>query len=259
MAVSYQSISVRFADATCFVNLVGAESKGVITPRLVTELLEVLDRCERSASIIVLSGSPEVFCNGADFGQLSQPTALCDTAGDTGPERLYEVWARLAGGPYVTIAQVRGKANAGGIGFVAACDIVLAEDTAVFSLSELLFGLFPACVLPFLWRRVGFQRAHYMTLTTQVVPAAQAQQWGLVDATAANSDLLVQRHLSRLRPLTKAAVHRYKTYAMRLRGDLQECRAAAIAANHEVFNDPENLRGIRKYVEHGVFPWEGRQ
>nr|WP_269820011.1 enoyl-CoA hydratase-related protein [Bacillus velezensis] len=42
-----------------------------------------------------------------------------------------------------------GVANAGGIGFVAASDIVIADDTAVFSLSELLFGLFPAMVLPF--------------------------------------------------------------------------------------------------------------
>jgi len=62
------------------------------------------------------------------------------------------LWLRLATVRTVTISHVRGKANAGGIGFVAASDIVLADETAQFSLSELLFGLYPACVLPFLIR-----------------------------------------------------------------------------------------------------------
>ncbi|HJY84397.1 MAG TPA: enoyl-CoA hydratase/isomerase, partial [Candidatus Binatia bacterium] len=156
----------------------------------------------------------------------------------------------------VTISHVRGKANAGGVGFVAASDIVLADESAQFSLSELLFGLYPACVLPFLIRRIGFQKAHYFTLSTQPISARQACEWGLVDACEAQSDVLLRRHLQRLRRLSKTAIRRYKTYINHISVPLQDFRSPAIAANREVFSDTLNLQAIARYVEHGVFPWE---
>ncbi len=177
-------------------------------------------------------------------------------ARDDGPGPLYDLWLRLATGPYITISHVRGKANAGGVGFVAASDIVLADTTAQFSLSELLFGLYPACVLPFLIRRIGFQKAHYLTLMTQPVTVAQAHEIGLVDAFEEQSEVLLRRHLLRLRRLSKTAIGRYKTYMNRISGPLAQLRAPAIAANLEVFSDPANLQAIGRFVEHGVFPWE---
>jgi polyketide biosynthesis enoyl-CoA hydratase PksH len=162
----------------------------------------------------------------------------------------------MATGPYVTVAHVRGRANAGGVGFVAASDIVLADDTAQFSLSELLFGLYPACVLPFLFRRVGFQRAHYLTLLTQPIPVTQAYQWGLVDAFEARSEALLRRHLARLRRLEKTAVRRYKCYVSQVTKSLENTRSAAIAANREMFSDSGNLQAITRFVEQGVLPWE---
>jgi len=125
---------------------------------------------------------------------------------------------RLATGPYVTIAHVRGTANAGGVGFVAASDIVLADETAQFSLSELLFGLYPACVMPFLIRRIGFQKANYFTMMTKPISAMLACEWGLVDAVEPVSEVLLRRHLQRLRRLSKTAIRRYKTYMSRISG-----------------------------------------
>src|SRR6185503_19576776 len=122
---------------------------------------------------------------------------------------MYDLWLRMATGPYVTIAHVRGTANAGGVGFVAASDIVLADETAQFSLSEMLFGLMPACVMPFLIRRIGFQRAHYMTLMTQPISVNQAYGWNLVDAHEKLSDALLKRHLMRLKCLSKNSIVRY--------------------------------------------------
>jgi 3-carboxymethyl-3-hydroxy-acyl-[acp] dehydratase len=151
---------------------------------------------------------------------------------------------------------VRGKANAGGIGFVAASDIVLADDTAQFSLSELLFGLYPACVLPFLVRRVGFQKANYLTLMTQPISAKLACEWGLVDALEPVSEVLLRRHLQRLRRLSKTAIRRYKTYVSRISVPLQDLRSAAVAANREILSDASNLQAITQYVEQGIFPWE---
>src|SRR5207248_3090020 len=131
---------------------------------------------------------------------------------------LYELWLQIATAPFVTVAHLRGKTNAGGVGFVAACDIALADATATFSLSELLFGVYPACVMPFLIRRIGFQRAHYLTLMTQPIAVEQAHRWGLVDAYETQSDGLLRKHLLRLRCLSKVAIRRYKGYMTELHG-----------------------------------------
>jgi polyketide biosynthesis enoyl-CoA hydratase PksH len=151
---------------------------------------------------------------------------------------------------------VRGKTNAGGLGFVAASDIVLADNTAIFSLSELLFGLFPAVVLPFLSRRVGFQRAHYLTLTTKSITVEQAYNWGLVDAYEEESASLLRKHLLRLRRLPKTGIIRYKKYMNGLHDSLLSSKDAAVMANQEVFSDQSNLNGIYRYVEEGEFPWQ---
>jgi polyketide biosynthesis enoyl-CoA hydratase PksH len=263
---TYKTIKVHFQDSICFLQFDRPEANNTISSQLMAECAEVLTLCEESATVVVLSGSPDVFCYGADFpaiaaaqrdpGRLLLRERRPGDEQDDGPGPLYDLWLRLATGPYVTIAHVRGKANAGGIGFVAACDIVLADETAVFSLSELLFGLYPACVLPFLIRRVGFQQAHYLTLMTQPISAKQALDCGLVDALEPQSEALLRRHLQRLRRLSKTGIRRYKAYMSRISVPLHELKSKAVAGNVEVFSDPDNLQAISRYVEHGVFPWE---
>ena len=245
----YETIQVEFQDTICRLQIDRPEDNNTISSQLVEECSHALSLCEEMATVVVLSGSPEVFCHGADFKAIA--------GGDMfAPDAMYDLWLRMATGPYVTISHVRGKANAGGVGFVAASDIVLADETAVFSLSELLFGLYPACVLPFLIRRVGFQKAHYLTLMTQPITAKQAFEWGLVDAFEPQSEGLLRRHLQRLRRLSKTAIQRYKSYMGRIATPLHELRGAALAGNREVFSDHANVHAITRYVERGVFPWE---
>jgi 3-carboxymethyl-3-hydroxy-acyl-[acp] dehydratase len=259
--MSYRTLRVEFQDSICFMQIDRPAADNTIDAELVSECSQVLAICERAATVVVVSGSPQVFCFGADFAALTKrhgsgPAAAGDAVPDSGPGPLYDVWLRLATGPYITVAHVRGKANAGGLGFVAASDIVLAEEAAQFSLSELLFGLYPACVLPFLIRRIGFQKAHYLTLMTQPISAAQAREWGLVDAVEPQSELLLRRHLLRLRRLAKPAIRRYKMYMSGFGESLAAMKPRALAANQEVFSDPGNLAAIGRYVESGLFPWE---
>jgi len=254
--VSYSTLQVRYQDSLCFLQINRPQANNTINEQLVSELTRVLGDCEESATVIVLSGLPEVFCLGADFTAIAGAAANGASSEQAGPGPLYDIWLKLATGPYVTVAHVKGKANAGGVGFVAACDIVVADQTAQFSLSEMLFGLHPACVLPFLIRRIGFQKAHALTLLTQPISVAQAQQYGLVDSVDADSDALLRRHLMRLRRLSKPAIRRYKSYVNRLGESLAALKPLAVGANLEVFSDPVNLASIARYVEHGTFPWQ---
>ena len=169
----YDTIDVAFHDATCRIRINRPEAGNTINARLVEELRAVVSVCERAdaerpVTVCILEGLPEVFCAGGDF------EAVRAGSDDADPEPLYALWSRLSRGPFVAIAVVRGRANAGGVGMASACDIVLADRTASFALSELLFGLYPACVLPFLVRRIGLQKAHYLALMTRPISAVWA-------------------------------------------------------------------------------------
>lgn len=250
--MSFATLSADIRDGVCTVRLTREEQGNPINAALVDELSQVVGWCEAAdgPAVLVLAGGAQVFCAGGDFQAVAQSAAVLD------PEALYGLWQRLAQGPFVSVAAVRGKVNAGGVGLVAACDLVLAEPGASFALSELLFGLYPACVLPFLIRRVGEQRAHYLTLSTQAVDAAQALAWGLADVVEDPVDNALRKHLLRLRRLSKPAVAAYKSYRTVLSPVLTAARPAAVAANRALFADADLRAGIRRYVAEGKFPWE---
>lgn len=253
----FQTIEVRADGNVTRLRIHRPEARNTINDLLIEECHRALDAAERSSTVVILEGSREVFCFGADFAGMRSQAASGGSPGTVqDPSPLYDLWTRLALGPFVSVAHVEGAANAGGVGFAAACDIVIAGPNARFSLSELVFGLLPACVLPFLIRRVGHQRAHYMTLSTAPVAPEQALLWGLVDATATDSEDLLRRHLLRLRRLPRHGVAHYKRYQTHLSHLLTEARPDAIAANREAFADRRNLEGILRYVDTGQFPWE---
>ncbi|AJY31869.1 putative polyketide biosynthesis enoyl-CoA hydratase pksH [Burkholderia thailandensis 34] len=254
----YSTIEVEIDANVGYLTLHRPGAGNAIDATLVAECAHALERLARDASVVVLRGDAQTFCNGADFGALAAAAAGEPAAGpaEFDPAPLYALWTQLLRGPFVSIAYVEGRANAGGLGFVSACDIALAGPRAQFGLSELLFGLLPACVLPFLIRKVGWQRAHYMTLMTRPFDAAQACEWGLVDARDEHPERLLRAHLARLRRLPRAGVERYKRYASQLDGLVERARDAALALNREAFADACNLAAIRSFVEHGRMPWE---
>jgi polyketide biosynthesis enoyl-CoA hydratase PksH len=251
----YETIRVKIDGPICTLQLYRPDANNTINSTLAEECLDVVRSYRDQMNVLVVEGLPEVFCFGADFQSVERGQSD-GAARAQDPEVLYNLWLDFATGPFISIAHVRGKANAGGMGFVAACDIVLADETAVFSLSELLFGLMPACVLPFLIRRVGFQKAHYMTLMTQPITVQKAEAWGLVDAWEAGSEGILRKHLLRLRRLSKKGVTRYKSYMAEIDNSLVSSKTKALAANLEVFSDTENLSRIARYVQTGAFPWE---
>jgi PfaD family protein len=250
-------VVVSEEEGVCRVALNRPEADNALDTVMVRELTEVVRRAIASPSVtvLVLEGLPTVFCSGADFGVIADAARTgSDTVSD--PAEFFKLLRLLSLGEILTIACVRGRTNAGGVGLVAACDVVVADNGATFGLSELLFGLLPAVVLPFLVRRVGRQRANYLTLTATSVTADRAAEWGLVDDVGIDVERVLQRHLQRARRLSASALSRYKSYMADQFPILDDTEQRALAANRASFGDPDNVDAIRRFSESGVFPWE---
>jgi cyclohexa-1,5-dienecarbonyl-CoA hydratase len=91
---------------------------------------------------------------------------------------------RIAQTPAPTIAAVRGQCLGGGLELVLACDLVIAEETALLGLPEIRLGVFPPAGCALLPVRVGAARAAEMILTGRSRRAREAYETGLVTRLA---------------------------------------------------------------------------
>lgn len=255
--MEWTTILVNATADVCFVKLNRPEAKNTINEIMIEELAKVIEVYGRSCKVIVLEGNEEYFCYGADFQSISEDFAE-QSRDKQEPGRLYDLWLQMTRSPCVIISHVQGTANAGGLGFVSASDIVIAGAKSAFGLSEMLFGLMPAMVMPFLIRRIGFSRMNYLTLTTKPIHGKMIYEWGLADVYSEQSDIVLRQNLARITKVPKSGIERYKTYLNKLSGIPKDSREKAIEANLEVFTDPINLERIHQFIEKGVYPWQSR-
>ena len=255
--MNYSTLNVQTQDAVIRVQMHRPEANNGINARLVRDLTDAIEQTQRNPDlrVFVLEGLPEVFCSGNDFQSLAQKSGdELSSREDIG--RYYDVLQSLTEIPLTTVALIRGRVNAGGVGFAAACDLSIVHPEVNFALSEMLFGLLPACVLPFVVRRVGFQRAKLLALTTQPICAKQAVEWGLADEVDENLERRLRLRTARLACLEREAIGRLKTYVNQLSPLEETTRTRAIDTIEPLIADPKIRAAIGAFIREGIYPWQ---
>jgi methylglutaconyl-CoA hydratase len=133
---------------------------------------------------IVLDHTGRVFCSGMDLRE-----ATGGSAEDQGVREFPELLQSLWSSPKPVMAVVRGPARAGGVGLLAACDVVVAGTSATFAFSEVRLGLVPAVISAVVLPRMTRHVAHRLMLTGQVFDAEAAAAGGLVDLVVPDADV----------------------------------------------------------------------
>lgn len=215
------------------VGLTTPDGRHTLDPEGIERLHDALTGAERRPGphILALTGSPGIFCTGMDL------PGAADGRGDA--RRFQDLLDRVARSPVVVVAVVDGTVAGGGVGLVAASDFVYATGRSTFALPELRLGLLPYMVVPYLVRRVGFQQAYAMALSTQPVLAPEARRTGLVDAVADDPARLVARLAVRLGGVRPAMVRATKEYFETVSVVDERIRAAAPAALERRLADPQ--------------------
>lgn len=229
--------------------------RNAINQALMQGLQQAVTQAEADAEcrLIVLQGQGGFFCTGMDFEEAAQGAQVGEVLAG---EEYMALLKRFATSPKMIVAKVEGTVMAGGVGLVAASDFVVASPTSRFGLSEALWGLLPACVTPYLIRRVGFQPAYRMTLTTENITAEEAHRIGLVDTLSDNADDAIRRLLLRVGRLTDETTIEAKRYFRKMWMITNEMEQTAIAELNHLLGTPRVQENIRNYVEHQRFPWE---
>jgi methylglutaconyl-CoA hydratase len=140
---------------------------------------------DAAVRVIVIRANGAHFQAGADLDWL-RATAREDTATNLAVSRatagamraLYEI-------EKPTLALVQGFCVGGGTGLVAACDIVIAEQTATFAISEARWGMLASIIFPQLGAALGLRQLRRYALSCERFDAARAQALGLVHEVCA--------------------------------------------------------------------------
>jgi len=149
---------------------------------LIAELSTTLKRLgeEPEVHVVVLAGEGRSFSAGADLNWMRRMAAYTHEENNADALALAGLVETLDALPCPTIARVHGAAIGGGVGLVAACDIVLAADTAKFALSEVRLGLIPAAISPYVVKAIGERQARRYFVTAERFDADEARRIGLV-------------------------------------------------------------------------------
>jgi methylglutaconyl-CoA hydratase len=151
---------------------------------LIDALAQGLERLAATAGIrlVVLRGNGRHFQAGADLAFLRKLTAAPEAENLAFSRATVAAIDALASFPCPTLALVHGGCFGGGVGMVAACDMAVASDDAVFSLTEVRWGITPAPIIPVLVAAIGVRALGRYGLTAERFDAAEARRIGLLHA-----------------------------------------------------------------------------
>ncbi|BBY97843.1 enoyl-CoA hydratase/isomerase family protein [Mycolicibacterium fallax] len=153
---------------------------------LCAELADAAARCSE-AKVVLLTGSGRFFCAGGDLRAMAAsplgPGAFVKGIADD-LHTAMQIFARMDA---VLITAVNGTAAGAGFSLAVSGDLVLADESASFTMAYTRAGLSPdggsSYLLP---RLVGLRRAQELILTNRTLSAAEALDWGLVTEVAAD-------------------------------------------------------------------------
>jgi enoyl-CoA hydratase/carnithine racemase len=168
-------------------------------------LAEAVAEADRDAGVraIILTGAGSTFSSGGDI------TTMRRTSKAAALERIQlaqqvirEIWAT----PKPVVAAVEGAAVGAGTALAAACDLVIAARDARFATTFLNVGLAGDMgVNASLPARIGVGRTRQMLMMARPITAAEALDWGLVDAITEPGDALAQANSEAVRLAARPA------------------------------------------------------
>jgi methylglutaconyl-CoA hydratase len=216
---------------------------------------------EKGIRVLVLGGRGQAFCAGGDLSRMEQAAKATRANSKREAGRFAKLLYRMHTCPKPLIARVHGPAFAGGMGLVAACDLVVASEEAEFCLPEVRIGLVPAMISPYIVRAMGEQQARRYVLSAERLGARDALRIGFVHecVPAAELDARVEKLAAQLAQAGPQALARAKKLlAYVARAPISPALAAHTAGVlADVRAGAEAREGIRSFLEKRKPGWTG--
>jgi methylglutaconyl-CoA hydratase len=215
-------------------------------------------KTDSDVRVVILSGDGKSFCAGADLNWMRRvkDSAFEDNLDEA--RRLADLFWDIYSFPKPVVGRINGAAIGGGTGFVAVTDIAVAAQSAVFSFSEVKIGVVPACISPYVIKRVGEGKAREFFLTGERLTSDRALEAGLVNRAVPDEMLdatvngLVESLLSSGPEAIRVCKELLQTVPALTVDDFKEYTARVIA---ELRQSPEGQEGMDAFLNKRKPKW----
>jgi 2-(1,2-epoxy-1,2-dihydrophenyl)acetyl-CoA isomerase len=186
----YQTIDFEQSGAIARITLNRPDAANGMNHTMTQELADAATRCDSDVTkVVVITGTGRFFCAGGDlksFASAPDRGAHIKAVADA-LHRAVSTFARMDA---VVLTSVNGVAAGAGFSLAITGDLVLAAESAKFTMAYTKAGLSPdGSSSYYLPRLVGVTKAKELMLTNRTLSAAEASQWGLVTEVVPDADL----------------------------------------------------------------------
>ncbi|NPB02938.1 MAG: hypothetical protein GXO39_00790 [Thermotogae bacterium] len=177
------SILYSFSDGVGRIVLNRPERGNAFNREMLSKLRSILKKVteDEGLHVLVITGAGKHFCAGGDLEWMRAMGRAPYEENYRDALALYDTYEALENIPVPVISLVKGAVRGGGMGIVAASDLVIATEGSTFAFSEVRLGIVPSVVSSFALRRIGYAAARRLFLTGEVFGVDLAQHIGLVD------------------------------------------------------------------------------
>lgn len=230
------------------------EANPLDVPMLKT-LFELAIECDEDPLIraVLLTGNGDFFCAGGDLKFFTKNTDRIGRLLKEGTTYLHGAQVRFARMDAPMVVAINGIAAGGGASLAFSGDIVLAAQSASFTMAYTAAGLSPdGGSTYYLPRLIGLRRAQELFLTNRRFSAQEACDWGLVTQVVPD-DKLMEEAEALVQRFAKGPSQAFGSLKRLLAGTFDtpmetqlEHETRYIAAN---MSSPDGLEGITAFVE----------
>ena len=254
------TISLAVEDRVARVILDRPDIRNAFNDVMLAELLDTFQSLGRreDVRVVVMTGSGNAFCAGADMNWMRKVKDYTHEENLRDSLVLADCLYAIYSCAKPTVARVNGAAIGGGLGLAAACDVTVASSEAVFGFSEVKIGVVPACISPYVVRRIGEAASRELFLTGERFSAPKALQVGLVNQVAQPSELdeAVQQRAHQLLSSAPQALKACKELLEKVPGmDLAQAKAYTAEMIATLRRSPEAQEGMAAYLEKRKPSW----
>ncbi|HOP06975.1 MAG TPA: enoyl-CoA hydratase/isomerase family protein [candidate division Zixibacteria bacterium] len=189
--MNYQTVDFSVDGRIANVTFNRPEIHNAFNGTVIEEMSDIFAKIKADDDIrvVLLTGRGKSFCAGADLNwmrgvikqsfdeNLAESNALADL--------FYSIYTCKR----PVIGRINGAAIGGGTGFVAVCDIAIAARSAKFSFSEVKIGVVPACIGPYVVKKMGEGKARELFITGERMNGDRAYEVGLVNRVVDDDQL----------------------------------------------------------------------
>ena len=188
-----ETLRVEGSGPIASVRLDRPEVRNAFNEVMIAELTRVFGGIGPEVRAVVLGGEGPVFSAGADVHWMRKSAACSEAENARDAAAMAAMFRAIDRCPCPVIARVTGVALGGGMGLIAACDIVVTAEGTQFGFTEVRLGIVPAVVSTFVLRKTGAGPARRWFLTGEIFGPAEARAIGLVHEVVPGLDALDAR------------------------------------------------------------------